>query len=79
MRDLVSYVIAIGVSFLPTLTSFFFLSSPHQNQMQYSRWARTKVTFKTSRTDRLPIVDLATFQINRNMEFGLYIGRVCFS
>merc|ERR1739838_149750 len=50
-----------------------------KNQMQYSRWARTKVTFKTSRTDRLPIVDLATFQINRNMEFGLYVGRVCFS
>jgi hypothetical protein len=50
-----------------------------KNQMQYSRWARTKVTFKTSRTDRLPIVDLATFQINRDMEFGIYIGKVCFS
>lgn len=50
-----------------------------KNQMQYSRWQRTKVTYTTSRTDRLPIVDLATFQINRNMEFGIYVGRVCFS
>jgi len=50
-----------------------------KNQMSYSRWARSKVTFKTSRTDRLPIVDLATFQINRDMEFGIYVGRVCFS
>lgn len=50
-----------------------------KNQMSYSRWARAKVTFTTPKTERLPIVDLATFQISRDMEFGIYVGKVCFS
>lgn len=44
----------------------------------WTRWARTKLTFSTSRTERLPIVDVAPFD-NGRIQFGLEIGPVCFS
>jgi hypothetical protein len=49
-----------------------------QHSKSNRRWSKTKLTFSTSRTERLPLVDFAPFQDGR-IYFGLEVGPVCFS
>jgi len=45
-----------------------------------NKWDKTVFEFKTSRTRRLPVVDIAPFDIgDTNQGFGLEIGPVCYS
>lgn len=48
-------------------------------QYKQDKWARTVFEFKTEKTRRLPVVDIAPYDIGENQEFGLEIGPVCFS
>lgn len=43
------------------------------------QWAKTVIEYKTQKTSRLPIVDIAPMDIGReDQEFGVDIGAVCF-
>lgn len=49
-------------------------------QYRQNKWDRTVFVFKTTRTRRLPVIDVAPFDIGEaNQGFGLEIGPVCFS
>jgi len=43
-------------------------------------WSKTVITYQTDKTVRLPIIDIAPYDIGSyNQEFGVEIGPVCFS
>lgn len=49
-------------------------------KLSQDTWARTVFQFKTEKTQRLPVVDIAMVDIGAdNQAFGLEIGPVCFS
>lgn len=45
-----------------------------------NQWSKTVITYKTDKTVRLPIIDIAPYDIGSyNQEFGVEIGPICFS
>ena len=49
-------------------------------QSRENKWGRTIFEFRTTKTRRLPIVDIAPYDVGGdNQAFGLEIGSVCFS
>jgi len=49
-------------------------------QHRQDTWAETKLEVSTEKVERLPIVDIAPYDVGEaNQEFGLEIGEVCFS
>jgi len=49
-------------------------------QFKQAKWASTVFEFKTTKARRMPIVDIAPFDIGgADQSFGLEIGPVCFS
>ena len=50
------------------------------HQVKDGQWHKTVVQLDTPKTHRLPIQDVAVYDIGgRDEEFGLEIGPVCFS
>lgn len=50
----------------------------HQ-QTHTGRWGKTVIEYKTQKTSRLPIVDIAPMDIGgADQEFGVDVGAVCF-
>lgn len=48
-------------------------------QKHTGKWDKTVIEYKTQKTSRLPIVDIAPLDIGgANQEFGVDIGPVCF-
>lgn len=48
-------------------------------QKHTGQWGKTVIEYKTQKTSRLPIVDIAPLDIGAaNQEFGVDIGPVCF-
>lgn len=48
-------------------------------QKHSGQWAKTVIEYKTQKTSRLPIVDIAPLDVGgANQEFGVDIGPVCF-
>lgn len=48
-------------------------------QKHTGQWGKTVIEYKTQKTTRLPIVDIAPMDIGgANQEFGVDIGPVCF-
>lgn len=48
-------------------------------QKHTGQWGKTVIEYKTQKTSRLPIVDIAPLDIGgANQEFGVDIGSVCF-
>ncbi|NBI73792.1 hypothetical protein D3Z50_22805, partial [Clostridiaceae bacterium] len=42
-------------------------------------WGKTVIEYKTTKTTRLPIIDIAPMDIGApNQEFGIEVGPVCF-
>ena len=64
-------------------------TSDRRNQLDVKRdkcflkdntWNQADFEFITKRTAKLPIVDIAVYDVNdKNEEFGLDVGPVCFS
>lgn len=55
-----------------------FFSSLHP-QKHTGRWGKTVFEYKTQKTSRLPIVDIAPMDIGgADQEFGVDVGAVCF-
>lgn len=53
-------------------------SSLHQ-QKHTGQWGKTVIEYKTQKTSRLPIVDIAPMDIGgADQEFGVDVGAVCF-
>ncbi len=50
------------------------------NQQKHTgRWGKTVFEYKTQKTSRLPIVDIAPMDIGgADQEFGVDVGAVCF-
>lgn len=58
------------------LTEFPFVSL---SQKANGNWGKTVFEYRTQKTARLPIVDIAPVDIGGpNQEFGIDIGPVCF-
>lgn len=56
---------------------FLFLSL--FSQKANNKWGKTVFEYRTQKTARLPIMDIATVDIGRpDQEFGIDIGPVCF-
>ena len=52
---------------------------PFSSQIKNGTWLHTAIQIDTPKTNRLPIVDIAAYDIaDQNEEFGLEIGPVCF-
>lgn len=48
-------------------------------QTHTGRWGKTVIEYKTQKTSRLPIVDIAPMDIGgADQEFGVDVGAVCF-
>ena len=48
-------------------------------QYRQDKWTKTVFEFDTEKAARLPIIDMAPFDIGaEDQEFGLEIGPVCF-
>lgn len=48
-------------------------------QKHTGQWAKTVIEYKTQKTSRLPIMDIAPMDIGgADQEFGVDIGAVCF-
>lgn len=68
---------AIGIDhlILQWLTHFHALNQ----QRHTDRWSKTVIEYKTQKTSRLPIVDIAPMDIGgADQEFGVDVGAVCF-
>lgn len=58
------------------LRDFFSSLRP---QKHTGRWGKTVFEYKTQKTSRLPIVDIAPMDIGgADQEFGVDVGAVCF-
>ena len=52
------------------------LTSP---QSHTGAWGKTVIEYKTTKTSRLPVIDLAPMDVGApDQEFGIDIGPVCF-
>lgn len=61
------------------LTDFLFVSSFFFLQHANGNWGKTVFEYRTQKTARLPIVDIAPVDIGgTDQEFGIDIGPVCF-
>lgn len=48
-------------------------------QSHTGAWGKTVIEYKTTKTSRLPIIDLAPMDVGApDQEFGIDIGPVCF-
>lgn len=48
-------------------------------QSHTGSWGKTVIEYKTSKTSRLPVIDVAPMDVGApDQEFGLEIGPVCF-
>lgn len=48
-------------------------------QSHTGTWGKTIIEYKTTKTSRLPIIDIAPMDIGApNQEFGIEVGPVCF-
>lgn len=57
--------------------NFFYTYLPPQKHT--GQWGKTVIEYKTMKTSRLPIVDIAPMDIGgADQEFGVDIGAVCF-
>ena len=60
---------------IASFTHFYLLSQ----QKHTDRWGKTVFEYKTQKTSRLPIVDIAPMDIGgADQEFGVEVGAVCF-
>ena len=57
----------------------FFLSSFLSPQSHTGSWGKTVIDYNTSKTSRLPIIDIAPMDVGAaDQEFGVEVGPVCF-
>uniref|UniRef100_A0A8C4X0B4 Fibrillar collagen NC1 domain-containing protein n=1 Tax=Eptatretus burgeri TaxID=7764 RepID=A0A8C4X0B4_EPTBU len=50
------------------------------SQRHTSKWSKTVMEYRTQKTSRLPIIDIAPMDIGEaGQQFGVDIGPVCFS
>lgn len=48
-------------------------------QSHTGSWGKTVIDYKTSKTSRLPIIDIAPMDVGApDQEFGVEVGPVCF-
>lgn len=48
-------------------------------QSHTGAWGKTVIDYKTTKTSRLPIIDIAPMDVGApNQEFGIEVGPVCF-
>ncbi|KFP30180.1 Collagen alpha-1(I) chain, partial [Colius striatus] len=54
-------------------------ASPRTAARHTGAWGKTVIEYKTTKTSRLPIIDLAPMDVGApDQEFGINIGPVCF-
>lgn len=54
-------------------------SSSFSSQSHTGAWGKTVIDYKTTKTSRLPIIDIAPMDVGApNQEFGIEVGPVCF-
>jgi collagen type I/II/III/V/XI/XXIV/XXVII alpha len=64
--------------FIPTLV-MTLSRCLHSHQSHTGTWGKTVIEYKTTKTSRLPIIDVAPLDIGApDQEFGLDIGPACF-
>lgn len=62
-----------------SLYLLYFNSSVYSQQKHTGRWGKTVFEYKTQKTSRLPIVDIAPMDVGgADQEFGVDVGAVCF-
>lgn len=60
------------------ILSLFSFFSPSL-QSHTGAWGKTVIDYKTTKTSRLPIIDIAPMDVGApNQEFGIEVGPVCF-
>ena len=65
---------------LTNIVQFNRILSLFHLQHRQDKWARTVFEFKTDKTTRLPITDIAPYDIgDPSQAFGIDIGPACFS
>lgn len=70
----------VVVMYKCNFTVILLLKHSTLNQQTHTgRWGKTVIEYKTQKTSRLPIVDIAPMDIGgADQEFGVDIGAVCF-
>lgn len=68
------------MSLTPSLSLVMTLSRClHSHQSHTGTWGKTVIEYKTTKTSRLPIIDVAPLDIGApDQEFGLDVGPACF-
>lgn len=85
IRNIVTELNSFKIKHIISFTIIFFM---HKTilililflQHRANKWAQTAVKYSTDKPQRLPIIDIGFKDIGqRNQEFGIDLGPVCFS